>query len=59
MPKKLLPVQEKRVYKNSECELCPDYLRAVKLKEHPLTKEMIICCKDCYSELYLKSKKDE
>ena len=42
---------EKKLYKNSECEICRCYLCEVKLKEHPTTKEIIIVCFDCWSEI--------
>jgi len=47
---------EKKLYRNSECEFCNDLMKDVKLKEHPITKEPIIICKECYSILYLKEK---
>ena len=52
--------QPKKVYKNSECEIC-DIINSrdkpLKLKQHPLNNDDIIICKECFSELYLKNKK--
>ena len=53
--------QPKKVYKNSECEIC-DIINSrdnpLKIKQNPLSNDDIIICKECFSELYLKSKKD-
>jgi len=48
---KILENQKGKIFKNSECEICNCYLCEVKLKEHPTTKEMIIVCFDCWSEI--------
>ena len=52
--------QSEKVYRNSECEIC-DIINnrdnPLKLKQHPLTNDDIIICKECFSELYLKGKK--
>ena len=50
--------QPKKLYKNSECEICNCYLCEVKLKKHPITNKDVIICIDCFSELYRKSKKN-
>ena len=44
-----------KLYKNSEC-INGCFLVDVKIKEHPITKEKVIICKDCYTKLYLKNK---
>tara|TARA_R110000851_G_C13072996_1_gene565026 strand:- start:1183 stop:1362 length:180 start_codon:yes stop_codon:yes gene_type:complete len=54
--------QPKKVYKNSECKICNvinSKDEVLKLKKHPLTGADIIICKDCFSELYLKGKRNE
>ena len=53
--------QPKKIYRNSECEICDiinSRSNSLKLKQHPLTNDDIIICKECFSELYLKSKKE-
>jgi len=41
-----------KVYRNSECFKCSlNYTGELKIKEHPETKEQIIICKTCYSNL--------
>tara|TARA_R110001632_G_scaffold2415_1_gene10807 strand:+ start:530 stop:703 length:174 start_codon:yes stop_codon:yes gene_type:complete len=50
----------KKVYRNSECEICDTINSSnhpLKLKQHPTANDDIIICKECFSELYLKSKK--
>ncbi len=49
-----LPIQEKKVYRNSECEFCDNLMKDVKLKDHPKTNEPVIICKACFSILWLK-----
>ena len=60
MAKEISLIQTKKVYKNSQCEICNiinSKGRPLKLKKHPLTNDDIIICKECFSVLYLKSKK--
>lgn len=57
MSKGAIQPQEKKLYKNSECEICNCHDCIVKLKEHPLIKEYIIICRDCFAKLY-KNKAD-
>ena len=48
--------QPKKVYKNSECEICNSMYKPIKLKQNPLTNDDIVICKECFSELYLRDK---
>jgi len=57
--KRELPKQEKRVYRNSECDFCNDFMGELKVKEHPLNGKRYVFCKDCYKEFYLKKKLNE
>lgn len=57
MAKYTLPIQEKKVYKNSECELCNSMNKPLKLKHNPLTHKDVIVCQECFRGLYLKKEK--
>ena len=48
--------QPKKLYKNSECDFCGEYLGELKLKIHPLNGKEYIFCKECYKDFYLKGK---
>tara|TARA_R110000765_G_scaffold70191_1_gene136122 strand:- start:1232 stop:1402 length:171 start_codon:yes stop_codon:yes gene_type:complete len=51
--------QSEKIYRNSECVICIyEYVGQLKIKKNPLTDENMIICKECFSGLYLKSKKD-
>lgn len=44
-------MNEKKLYKNSICELCRNANNLVKLKENPKTKDLIIICAGCFSKI--------
>ncbi len=47
---------EKKIYKNSECEICSCYDDILKWKKCPTTGEEKIFCRECYKKEYNKSK---
>ena len=51
-------IQEKKVYKNSECEFCNNFMQDVELKINPTTNEKIIICADCEVDLIIQLRKD-
>ena len=48
--------QPKKLYKNSECDICDCYLCDVFLVKHPVTNEDVIICRKCYKELSNENK---
>jgi len=45
-----------KLYKNSQCSECKDFERTVKIKQHPITKENAILCRECFKMLQKKNK---
>lgn len=50
--------ENKKVRKGSTCEYCNDLNKFVKLKQHTITKESVIICKDCFGILWVKHKQN-
>jgi len=51
-----MATEEKKLYKNSECDFCNDFMNELKLKKHPQNGKIYIFCKNCYKQFYLKGK---
>jgi hypothetical protein len=49
----------KKLYKNSECDFCNDFMGDLKIKKHPLNDKEYIFCRNCYKQFYLEKKLNE
>jgi len=56
MPKLNEIKMDKKLYKNSECEICNDFTKDVKLKKNPTTNEDVIICRECFAVFYIQEK---
>ena len=50
--------QPKKLYRNSQCDICDTHLKVVKLKVDPNTNEEVIICRDCWINLVKENKKN-
>ena len=39
-----------KLYRNSECEICGDYLSKIQVKMVSATSEKILVCRSCFSD---------
>ena len=49
-------MRKKKLYRNSECDFCNDFMNTLKIKIHPINNKEYIFCSDCYKSFYLEKK---
>lgn len=49
-------MEDRKIYKNSECNICGELADVLKWKQSPVTEELKIFCRECYKKEYNKSK---